>query len=219
MVKERTLLSQLVEYMDIFPAVGILGPRQVGKTTMVKNLSASTDKIHLDLEKASDRAKLNDVELFFEPHHDKLIILDEVQMMPEIFQELRSVIDEDRRNGKFILLGSASPELIRRSSDSLAGRIGYIELTPFHLKEVENQERLWLRGGFPLSYLAKSDKASLIWRSNFIQTYLERDLALLGLDTDYKLGRAVFIDAGQCAGRYLECRQLCSFIRHYKAYG
>jgi len=187
MLKQRNIVSELEEYMKIFPAVGILGPRQVGKTTLVKNLSSSSDKIYLDLEKASDRAKLNDVELFLKPHHDKLIILDEIQMMPEIFQELRSIIDEDRRNGKFILLGSASPELIRKSSDSLAGRIGYIELSPFHLKEVDDEENLWLRGGFPLSYLAKTDNRSLIWRSNFIKTYLERDLAILGLDTDYKL--------------------------------
>lgn len=187
MEKQRSIINELTEYMDIFPIVGIVGPRQVGKTTLVKNFSKSNDYIYLDLEKASDQAKLNDIELFLKPYQDKLVVLDEVQMMPSVFQELRPLIDEHRKNGRFILLGSASPELIRKSADSLAGRIGYLELSPFHLKEVDDQNKLWLRGGFPLSYLAKSNKASLIWRSNFIQSYLERDLAILGLNTDFKL--------------------------------
>ena len=189
MVKQRYIQSLFEEYMEIFPAVGIVGPRQVGKTTLVKNLSWEKNKIYLDLEKASDRAKLSDVELFLTNHQDNTVILDEIQLMPELFAELRSSIDEDRRPGRFILLGSASPDLIRSSADSLAGRIGYIELTPFTLEEVlaEEIERLWMRGGYPLSFLASTERISNLWRENFIKTYIERDLGLLGLNTDPKL--------------------------------
>ncbi|NHE59017.1 ATP-binding protein [Cyclobacterium plantarum] len=189
MVKQRYIQALFEEYMEIFPAVGIVGPRQVGKTTLVKNLSWGKNKIYLDLEKASDRAKLSDVELFFTNHQDSTVILDEIQLMPELFEELRSSIDEDRRPGRFILLGSASPDLIRSSADSLAGRIGYIELTPFTMKEIliEEMERLWMRGGYPLSFLASTERVSNLWRENFIKTYIERDLGLLGLNTDPKL--------------------------------
>ncbi|WP_154856277.1 ATP-binding protein [Cyclobacterium xiamenense] len=189
MVKQRYIQALFEEYMEIFPAVGIVGPRQVGKTTLVKNLSWGKNKIYLDLEKASDRAKLSDVELFLTNHKGNTVILDEIQLMPELFAELRSSIDEDRRPGRFILLGSASPDLIRSSADSLAGRIGYIELTPFTLKEIliEEMERLWMRGGYPLSFLASTKRVSYLWRENFIKTYIERDLGLLGLNTDPKL--------------------------------
>ena len=189
MVKQRYIQSLFEEYMEIFPAVGIVGPRQVGKTTLVKNLSWAKNKIYLDLEKASDRAKLSDVQLFLTNHQDNTVILDEIQLMPELFAELRSSIDEDRRPGRFILLGSASPDLIRSNADSLAGRIGYIELTPFMLEEVveDETEQLWMRGGYPLSFLASTERVSNLWRENFIKTYIERDLGLLGLNTDPKL--------------------------------
>jgi predicted AAA+ superfamily ATPase len=186
MVKNRQILDLFQEYLDLFPAVGLIGPRQVGKTTLVKNLSLAKESIYLDLEKTSDRAKLADAELFLKNHLNKTVILDEIQMMPELFAELRSLIDEKREAGRFILLGSASPELIRKSADSLAGRIGYLELTPFTLAEIDasEMEKLWIRGGFPLSFLANSDRSSRIWRENFIKTYIERDLAMLGLNTD-----------------------------------
>jgi predicted AAA+ superfamily ATPase len=189
MVKERSIFPLLQEYLSIFPAVGLLGPRQVGKTTLVKNLKLEKEGLYLDLEKASDRAKLVDAELFLKAHADKTVILDEIQLMPELFAELRSLIDEQREPGRFILLGSASPDLIRKSADSLAGRIGYLELTPFYLGEVvtDELEKLWIRGGFPLSFLAKSDRESQLWRQNFIKTYLERDLAQIGLSTDPRL--------------------------------
>jgi hypothetical protein len=189
MVKDRSIFPLLQEYLSIFPAVGLLGPRQVGKTTLVKNLKLEKESLYLDLEKASDRAKLVDAELFLKAHVDKTVILDEIQLMPELFAELRSLIDEQREPGRFILLGSASPDLIRKSADSLAGRIGYLELTPFYLGEVDTVEleKLWIRGGFPLSFLAKSDRESQLWRQNFIKTYLERDLAQIGLSTDPRL--------------------------------
>jgi predicted AAA+ superfamily ATPase len=202
MVKQRYIQSLIEEYMEIFPAVGILGPRQVGKTTLVKNLSWEKNKIYLDLEKASDRAKLSDVELFFTNHRNSTVILDEIQLMPELFAELRSSIDEDRRPGRFILLGSASPDLIRSSADSLAGRIGYLELTPFTLEEVleEEMERLWMRGGYPLSFLASTERVSNLWRENFIKTYIERDLGLLGLNTDPKLVERFWIMLAHAQG-------------------
>ena len=189
MVHVRQIVPLLQEYLSIFPAVGLLGPRQVGKTTLVKNLKLDRDNVYIDLEKASDRAKLVDPELFLKTHTDKTVILDEIQLMPELFAELRSLIDEQREPGRFILLGSASPDLIRKSADSLAGRIGYLELTPFCLGEIasDEMEKLWIRGGFPLSFLAKSERESQLWRQNFIKTYLERDLAQIGLSTDPRL--------------------------------
>ena len=189
MVKDRQILPLFQEYLSIFPAVGLLGPRQVGKTTLVKNLKLEKESLYLDLEKASDRAKLVDPELFLKAYADKTVILDEIQLMPELFAELRSLMDEHREPGRFILLGSASPDLIRKSADSLAGRIGYLELTPFYLREIDSDEleKLWIRGGFPLSFLAKSERESQLWRRNFIKTYLERDLAQIGLSTDPRL--------------------------------
>lgn len=189
MVHDRQIVPLIQEYLSIFPAVGLLGPRQAGKTTLVKNLKLDRESIYIDLEKASDRAKLVDPELFLKTHTDKTVILDEIQLMPELFAELRSLIDEQREPGRFILLGSASPDLIRESADSLAGRIGYLELTPFYLGEIASNEmeKLWILGGFPLSFLAKSERESQLWRQNFIKTYLERDLAQIGLSTDPRL--------------------------------
>ncbi|MEB2783508.1 ATP-binding protein [Algoriphagus persicinus] len=202
MVKERQILALLQEYLSIFPAVGILGPRQVGKTTLVKTLNLNKESIYIDLEKASDRAKLVDAELFLKAHAEKTVILDEIQLMPELFSELRSLIDEQREPGRFILLGSASPDLIRKSADSLAGRIGYLELTPFFWEEVaaDELEKLWIRGGFPLSFLAKSERESQLWRQNFIKTYLERDLAQIGLSTDPRLVERFWIMLANAQG-------------------
>jgi predicted AAA+ superfamily ATPase len=189
MVKNRYIFSLLQEYLSIFPAVGLVGPRQVGKTTLVKSLVLEKETLYLDLEKASDRAKLVEAELFLKSHASKTVILDEIQLMPALFGELRSLIDEQREPGRFILLGSASPDLIRSSADSLAGRVGYLELTPFFLAEIEESEdeKSWIRGGFPSSFLAKTERESKIWRQNFIKTYLERDLAQIGLNTDPRL--------------------------------
>ncbi len=202
MVKDRLILPLLQEYLSIFPAVGLLGSRQVGKTTLVKNLNLAKESIYIDLEKASDRAKLVDAELFLKGHAEKTVILDEIQFMPELFSELRSLIDEQREPGRFILLGSASPDLIRKSADTLAGRIGYLELTPFFWEEVEADEleKLWIRGGFPLSFLARSERESQLWRQNFIKTYLERDLAQIGLSTDPRLVERFWIMLANAQG-------------------
>ncbi len=165
------------------PAVALLGPRQVGKSTLAKRIVAASSKaVYLDLERPADLNKLRDPEAYFALHADKLICLDEIQRVPELFPVLRSVIDERQRSGQFLILGSASPGLIRQSSESLAGRISHIELAPLVVKEAGASalRTLWLRGGFPRSYLASDDGSSLQWRTDFIRTFLERDLPQLG---------------------------------------
>ena len=183
---ERDLIKQLKKYLTIFPAVAILGPRQCGKSTLVKSLSQYFDSIlYLDMQKESDLNKLKEPELFFETNASKLICLDEIQLVPKLFSVLRSVIDENRINGKFILLGSASQDLIQQTSESLAGRIGMLHLSPFLINELNYLERFnlqefWFRGGFPNSYLAINDESSTIWLDNYIRTYIERDVPQLG---------------------------------------
>ncbi len=142
---------------------------------------------YIDLENLANRERLSDPALYFAQFESKNFILDEIQFMPELFPALRGIIDQSRRPGRFIILGSASPEIISKSSESLAGRIGYLELTPFLLSEINSLDKLWLRGGFPLSYLANSDQNSLLWRRNFVSTYIQRDLAQLGLQTDAQI--------------------------------
>jgi len=182
----RRLLPILTTALNEVPAVALLGPRQVGKTTLALEVAATRPSVYLDLESEADRAKLTDPELYLAQHADKLVILDEIQRVPQLFQSLRGLIDSGRRRGqgvgRFLILGSASMELIRQSSESLAGRIRYLELAPFDAGEVEPERLnvLWLRGGFPESLLAQSDAASLRWRLDFIRTYLERDIPQLG---------------------------------------
>lgn len=182
----RNLGKKVAESLQAFPAVAILGPRQSGKSTLAKAIMEERpDCTYLDLERPSDLQKLAEPELFFDLHKGELICLDEIQRAPEIFPILRSVIDDRRRKGQFLILGSASPSLIRQSSETLAGRIAYLELTPFLLSEVwksaKGLETHWLRGGFPDSFLARSEEESLQWRQNFIQTFLERDIPQLGI--------------------------------------
>ena len=179
--------SQIVRArLDQFPAVALLGPRQVGKTTLAELIAEERPSVYLDLENAADREKLADAALYLSGHEDKLVILDEVQRMPELFQTLRGLIDKglrrDIRAGRFLLLGSASIDLLKQSGETLAGRIAYVELGAFNVLEVDGdaREKLWIRGGFPDSFLAESDGASAVWRENFIRTYLERDIPQLG---------------------------------------
>lgn len=162
------------------------GPRQVGKTTLALELAESRSATYLDLESPSDRVRLADPELYLADHADELVILDEIQRLPGLFEVLRGVIDKGRRegkgNGRFLLLGSASLDLLAQSGETLAGRIAFAELTPFDVTEVGSEEvdRLWVRGGFPESFLAGGEEASLRWRRDFIRTYLERDIPQLG---------------------------------------
>ncbi len=167
------------------PAVAILGPRQCGKSTTAKILLKNIPSVYFDLQDRVDRNKLAEPELFFDHHRDKLICLDEIQLLPEFFSILRSEIDRDRRAGRFLILGSASRDLIKQSTESLAGRISYTDLTPFLLKEVAGISAwsdLWLRGGFPDSVLADDDPDSFDWRLDFIRTFMERDVPNLGFN-------------------------------------
>jgi uncharacterized protein len=192
-VIQRNAKARLFELLGRFPAVALLGPRQVGKTTLALSLTegqtSGIPPVYLDLELASDRAKLADPELYLTEHEDRLVILDEIHRFPGIFQTLRGLIDRRRRKGKrtgqFLLLGSASINLLQQSAETLAGRIAYIELTPFLETEVSGlapdaSQSLWVRGGFPDSFLAETEIESFDWRTAFIQTYLERDVPALG---------------------------------------
>jgi predicted AAA+ superfamily ATPase len=169
-------------------AVVLLGPRQVGKTTLAMEVAARVPSVYLDLERPADRAKLSDAEVFVEAHQDRLVILDEIHRMPELFQVLRGVIDRGRRagrrTGRFLILGSAAIDLLRQSGETLAGRVAHIELGPIVADELspssEGVRTLWVRGGFPDSLLAANDAASAAWRRDFIRTYLERDIPQFG---------------------------------------
>lgn len=182
----RNLHAEVLAALDEMPAVALLGPRQVGKTTLAHAIAETRPSVYLDLESPADRARLAEPELYLAQHADKLVVLDEIQRVPELFRTLRGLIDAgrraNRRTGRFLVLGSASLELLRQSSESLAGRIRYLELVPFTAGELPRDEldTLWLRGGFPDSHLARSDAASLRWRRDFIRTYLERDVPQLG---------------------------------------
>lgn len=182
----RRLLSALTTALAENPAVALLGPRQAGKTTLALEVAGSRPSIYLDLESEADRAKLAEPELYLAQHADKLVILDEIQRTPQLFQSLRGLIDTGRRRGqgkgRFLVLGSASIDLMKQSSESLAGRIRHLELAPLDAGEAgrDRLDSLWLRGGFPESLLADSDAASLRWRVDFIRTYLERDIPQLG---------------------------------------
>jgi len=170
-----------------FPVICIIGPRQVGKTFFIKSVRDKLpgQSVYLDLELPSDKIKLTDPQLYLEHQTGKTVIIDEVQHRRDLFPLLRAMVDADRRPGRFILLGSASRIIIQDTSESLAGRIAFLELKPFSMKEVPDNvlpmDQLWLQGGFPLSILARNQKSSETWRTNFIRTYIERDLPLLGL--------------------------------------
>jgi len=191
----RNAFDVVKNRLSNFDSVAVLGPRQTGKTTLARQIADETGggASYLDLESAVDRRKLDDPEAYFAANREKLIVLDEIQRAPEIFQVLRGEIDARRRQngkvGKFLLLGSASMDLLRQSSESLAGRISFVELTPLQPDEIANVgpesiDNLWLRGGFPQSFLRESDAASLQWRLDFIRTYVERDIPKFGLQVD-----------------------------------
>ncbi len=193
----REITGELIRLINQFPVVGIIGPRQVGKTTLSKELIDHIDKecIYLDLELPADRNKMYEPQLFLEQHFEKCVILDEIQRMPQIFPVLRGLIDKHRVGGRYIILGSASPSLLEQGSESLAGRIIYKELTPFNQIEIADNYDLafhWFRGGFPEAFLAPDEEFYKTWMRNFIQTYLERDLPLLGLSANPELMRRLW---------------------------
>lgn len=182
----RFLYSQLSDAIAHSPAVALLGPRQVGKTTLALEVGEGKHALYLDLESEQDRARLAQPELYLADHLDKLVILDEVHRAPGLFPVLRGLIDRSRRAGRrvgqYLLLGSASLDLLKQSGETLAGRITYLELTPFHLLEARDfsADELWVRGGFPESLLAPNMARSLRWRQDFIRSYLERDIPQFG---------------------------------------
>ncbi|MFN4145871.1 MAG: ATP-binding protein, partial [Runella sp.] len=184
---ERTILPQIQKALSYFPAVGIIGPRQVGKTTLAKILEKTIEKpvLFLDLERDTDRQKLKEAEYFLQLYTEKCVIIDEIQNMPSLFPLLRWLIDQDRQPARYILTGSASPDIIKGSTETLAGRIAYFELMPFSLLEIldiKSYHEHWFRGGFPDALLAPSDEISEMWLSNFIETFLHRDIRQIGYE-------------------------------------
>jgi predicted AAA+ superfamily ATPase len=217
----RLIQPKVAQLLEQFPAVALLGPRQVGKTTLAMSLADSLGEnaLYLDLELPSDRAKLSDPELYLNQHEDRLVILDEIHRLPGLFETLRSLIDRRRRKGNrsrhFLLLGSASIDLLNQSAETLAGRIAYEELTPLSVAEVAGsapnaEDRLWVRGGFPDSFLAASEENSLRWRTAFIQTYLERDVPALGPRIPAETLRRYWQMLAHNQGQTLNAAQLAS---------
>ena len=182
MIDRKLALEQLTIAVRRSPVTALLGPRQCGKTTLARLFGAGQQALHFDLESQPDLRRLQNPELMLGSFHG-LVILDEVQMMPELFNVLRVLVDRPETQARFLILGSASPAIIRNVSETLAGRVELVELAGFDLRETgaDAWERLWLRGGFPRSFLAASDEDSLAWREGFIRTFLERDIPQLGI--------------------------------------
>jgi hypothetical protein len=215
----RWITSRLEETMQRTPAVALLGARQVGKTTLAQAVAQDRDSIYLDLESPEDLVKLSDPTAFLSRYADKLVILDEIQRAPDLFQVLRGLIDKNRQAGRkgeqFLLLGSASIDLLRQSSESLAGRISYIEMTGLNLLEVPAQksadiQKLWLRGGFPESYLADSDTFCMDWLEQLIRTYLERDIPQMGFRVPASRLRRLWTMLAHLQGETVNFSQLAS---------
>lgn len=209
----RRISSEIKDSLSFFPVVSIIGPRQVGKTTLAKQImsESANPTLYLDLELQSDLFKLNDAELFLSQHSEKLIVIDEVQNKKELYPLLRALVDRTREPGQFLLLGSASPELIRHSSESLAGRVAYHQLHPFDLTEIPDtvsQNDLWVKGGFPKVLFAKNDELARRWMENFISTYLNRDLLQLGLNASPKIIRNLWTMMAHLNGQLLNATTL-----------
>lgn len=217
---ERGALARVTAMLDRHAAVGLLGPRQVGKTTLAMAIGKTRPSLYVDLEARQDRARLAEPELYLAQHTDKLVILDEIQQAPDLFAVLRGHIDKGRRagrrTGQFLILGSASPDLLRQSAESLAGRIAYYDLGPLSPLEVgrspEVRDRLWLRGGFPESFTAPDDEASLEWREAFIKTYLERDIPQLAARVPAETLRRFWTMLAHNQGALLNAARLASSL-------
>jgi predicted AAA+ superfamily ATPase len=213
MIKRR-IASEIAGLLENSPAVVLIGPRQAGKTTLALGMVEGREATYLDLESEADRARLAEPELYFADHADELVILDEIHRAPGIFEALRGTIDQGRREGKgagrFLLLGSAAIDLLAQSGETLAGRVSFVELSPFDITEVEADklDRLWVRGGFPESFLAKGEEASLRWRRDFIRTYLERDIPQLGPRIPAETLRRLWTMLAHSQGGLLNAAQL-----------
>jgi len=215
---KRAITDRVKEALRSFPVVGLVGPRQVGKTTVAKMLmhGCEANIQYLDLERPSDLRKLEDPELYLKAFSDRLVILDEAQRRPDLFPLIRSLVDEGPAKGRFLILGSASPDLRRQAAESLAGRICYYELAGLTLSEVAtlkgNNTTLWLRGGLPPSYLASSEDVSLSWRENFIRTYLERDIPGLGLQTPASMLMRFWQMIAHCHGQVWNASRIATSL-------
>jgi hypothetical protein len=212
----RELTTHVEKRLQMFPAVAILGPRQAGKTTLARAIASGRPSVYLDLEAEADRARLAEPSVYFAHHGGKLIVLDEIHRTPELFRELRGIIDRTRLESgddrtRFLILGSASGDLLRQSSESLAGRIAYAELPPLTAVETAQRvsiEELWLRGGFPESVLAPSLEQSVAWRANFIRTFLQRDIPELGPRIPAETLRRLWTMLAHAAGSLLNAAEL-----------
>jgi uncharacterized protein len=210
----RRVTSEVAWRLENTPAVALVGPRQVGKTTLALQVATEHSAVYLDLEDAGDRGRMGSARHYFDDHSDQLVILDEIHRTPGLFETLRGAIDAGRREGKgtarFLLLGSAALELLAQSGETLAGRIGFVELTPFDVTEVgaERLDELWVRGGFPSSFLAPDDRASAVWRQDFIRTYLERDIPELGPRIPAETLRRLWTMLAHLQGGLLNAAQL-----------
>jgi len=206
--------------LDRQAVVALIGPRQSGKTTLAYEIAGTRPSLYLDLEAREDRDKLSDPALFLRRHEDKLVILDEIHRAPELFQTLRGLIDEGRRkglrNGRFLVLGSAAIDLLRQSGESLAGRIESVELGPLHALETEGSpadiDRLWLRGGFPDSFLANDDADSFALRRSFIRTYLEKDVPQFGPRIPAEVLERLWMMLAHCQGGLLNASRLAASL-------
>ncbi len=219
---ERRLTRSLTTRLSQVPAAVLLGPRQVGKTTLALEIAREQGAIYLDLESEADRARLSEPELYLGGHLDRLVILDEIHRAPRLFLALRGLIDRarrsNRREGLYLLLGSASLEMLKQSGETLAGRVSYLELSPFDVLEVAESadnrvgEKLWVRGGFPDSFLAESEARSLRWRQDFIRTYLERDIPQFGRRIPAETLRRFWVMLAHHQGGLLNVAQLARNI-------
>jgi uncharacterized protein len=213
MMLKRAVQATVERRLAAYPAVVLLGPRQVGKTTLAQAVAAAHEgALVLDLEREGDRAAIAQPELFFPRYRDRLVVLDEVQHAPALFQALRPEIDAHRQPGRFLLLGSASGELLRQSGESLAGRVAYVELTPLLASELvadlQTLQALWLRGGYPLSYLAANDATAFEWRQDFLRTFLQRDLPGMGLRVPAETLRRFWTMLAHLQGQLFNASQL-----------
>ena len=225
----RKCLAKIIDSLKKFPVVGLVGSRQVGKTTLSRLLNEQLlgkGIVYLDLERPSDFEKIREPELYLESVSDKLVVLDEIQRKPDLFPLLRALVDNNRVNARFLILGSASPDLIKHSSESLAGRIIYHELSPLLMDELGDRvfdiNMLWLRGGYPLSFLAESNSDSFSWREAFIQTYIERDIPQLGIRIPASTIHRFWMMLAHCHGQLWNASKIAESlgvtapsVRHY----